>query len=310
MIDIKEPLETVQPEKDAPEKEQVKFVPFAKKEGRRVKTLSPMTIVVPYIMETRNTASNLIRDSVDATALERYIREKQEQGLKNFGIMHCIIAAYVRVVAERPAINRYIRGQRIWARNNVEVVFVIKREMTLDAPDTTIKVAFDRTETAEEVYKMINTKIDDYRANPNSDFDNVAKLLTYLPGLIFRGTIHFLRFLDYFNLLPRFLTKISCFHASFFITSMGSLGIPPIYHHLYDFGTVPAFCSFGVKRRVYEPDRFGNIRRVPYLDFTFVTDERICDGYYYASALKLFKNILRNPWQLDAPPAQVLEDVK
>lgn len=91
---------------------------------------------------------------------------------------------------------------------------------------------------------------------------------------------------------------------------MGSLGIPPIYHHLYDFGTVPAFCSFGVKRRVYEPDRFGNIRRVPYLDFTFVTDERICDGYYYASALKLFKNILRNPWQLDAPPAQVLEDVK
>lgn len=44
------------------------------------------------------------------------------------------------------------------------------------------------------------------------------------------------------------------------------------------------------------------------MDFTFVLDERICDGYYYASALKLLKNILKNPWQLDEVPT-VIPDI-
>ena len=46
------------------------------------------------------------------------------------------------------------------------------------------------------------------------------------------------------------------------------------------------------------------------MDVTFVLDERICDGYYYASCLRMFKNILRDPWQLDTPPAEVLQDVE
>ena len=44
--------------------------------------------------------------------------------------------------------------------------------------------------------------------------------------------------LDYFGFLPRWLTKLSPFHGSVYITSMASLGIPPIFHHLYDFGNV------------------------------------------------------------------------
>ena len=117
-----------------------------------------------------------------------------------------------------------------------------------------------------------------------------------------------LRFLDYFGLMPKAIAKVSPFHCSYFITSMGSLGIPPIYHHLYDFGSCPVFFSFGAKRRTYEIDNTGLVRRRQYMDFTFVLDERICDGYYYASALKLLKNILKNPWQLDEVPT-VIPDI-
>ena len=114
--------------------------------------------------------------------------------------------------------------------------------------------------------------------------------------------------MDYFNLLPKFLLKVSPFHCSYFITSMGSLGIPPIYHHLYDFGTCPVFCSFGTKRRAYEIDAEGVVKKKNYIDFTFVLDERICDGYYYASALRMLKNIMKNPWQLDEP-VEIVEDI-
>ena len=46
------------------------------------------------------------------------------------------------------------------------------------------------------------------------------------------------------------------------------------------------------------------------MDLTFVTDERICDGYYFASALKHLKAILKNPWQLDERPEKILDDIR
>ena len=65
------------------------------------------------------------------------------------------------------------------------------------------------------------------------------------------------------GLLPRALTDLSPFHGSLYITSMASLGIPPIYHHLYDFGNVPVFCSFGKKRRASCADTFGKRANIP-----------------------------------------------
>ena len=109
--------------------------------------------------------------------------------------------------------------------------------------------------------------------------------------------------------IPQKLLAVSPFHGSLYITSMGSLGIPPIFHHLYDFGNVPVFCSFGAKRKAMELQPDGSVAARKYIDYTFVTDERICDGFYYASALKLIKSYLRSPAALDSPPAQVVPDI-
>ena len=89
---------------------------------------------------------------------------------------------------------------------------------------------------------------------------------------------------------------------------MGSLGIPPIYHHLYNFGNIPVFVAFGTKRRVMELDESGNPVKRTYVDYNVVTDERICDGFAYASAFKLFRRYMNNPWMLDNPPEEVIED--
>ncbi|HPE96079.1 MAG TPA: hypothetical protein PLT66_08450, partial [Bacillota bacterium] len=142
-----------------------------------------------------------------------------------------------------------------------------------------------------------------------SEFDSVARIINLIPGLFKKFTVWLLNLMDYFGLLPRFLTKLSPFHGSLFITSMGSLGIPPIYHHLYDFGNVPVFCSYGAKRTVIELNRQGKAVEKKYVDYTFVTDERICDGHYFASALKLFKEIMKHPEQLSSPPEKVIDDI-
>lgn len=278
------------------------------KEFRRVKTISPMSAVIPFIMVNRTSSQNFISDSVDIEKVEKYIKEKQTQGMQNISMMHVMIAAYIRLVSQRPALNRFIRGQRVWTRKNVEVSLTIKKEMSLDSPDTVVKITLPPSATLEDVYTALNNEIVSYRANPGGDFDDTARAFTRLPGLIFKFAVASLRFLDYFGLMPKAIAKVSPFHCSYFITSMGSLGIPPIYHHLYDFGSCPVFFSFGAKRRAYEIDNTGLVRRRQYMDFTFVLDERICDGYYYASALKLLKNILKNPWQLDEVPT-VIPDI-
>ena len=279
------------------------------KEFRRVKTVPPMQVVIPYIMVDRVGSQNFITDTVEIERLEKYMKEKQAEGMSNISMMHIMIAAYVRLVSQRPQLNRFIRGQRIWTRRNVEISLTIKKEMLLESPDTVVKITVPPDATLKDVYEALNEKIVSYRENPGGDFDKTAKVLTYLPGLLFKFVVASLRFLDYFGLMPRFIAKVSPFHCSYFITSMGSLGIPPIYHHLYDFGTCPVFFAFGAKRRAYEPDSEGNIKKKQYMDFTFVLDERICDGYYYASSLRLLKQIIRNPAQLDNPPEKVVEDI-
>ena len=276
----------------------------------RVRGIAPYNRLIPYIMETRNTSQNFIFDSISMEKIDKYIKRKQEEGLTNLTLMHVIVAAYCRACSQRPAINRFIRGQKIYSRRKVEVSLAIKKEMTLDSPDTVIKVILDPSATIEDVYNEFHEKIEGYRNNPGGAFDNLAKVLNYIPGLLLRWTIRLLRFLDYFGLLPRALTKLSPFHGSLFITSMGSLGIPPIVHHLYDFGTVPVFIAFGSKQREFKVRADGSVYKHSYVDVTYNLDERICDGYYYASAMKIIRGVYKNPDMLDNPPDKVVEDIR
>ena len=278
-------------------------------DGRRVRTRGPMEVVAAYIMKTRVGASNYIKDTLDMNPIEGYIRQKRKEG-KDISLMHLIIAAYVRLVAQRPALNRFIAGQKTYTRDDyVEIVLTIKKEMRLEAPDTVVKITVGKDATIFDIENQLNQVIADYRDNPGGSFDKTAGILKKIPGVLLKFVVWVLNFMDYFGWLPRALTKLSPFHGSFFITSMGSLGIPPIYHHLYDFGNVPLFCSFGAKYKCWELDAQGNAQEHHYVDITFVTDERICDGFYFASSLHLLKALLRRPELLEVPPEEVLEDI-
>ena len=279
-------------------------------DGRRLRSLDAFSRVSPYIMVTRNTSSNHFMDTIDIDEIERYIRHKRnDDGLVGFGIMHVLIAAYVRSLSQKPAVNRFIAGQKSYARNSVQINLTVKREMRSDALETVIKISPELDATATEVYELIKKEIDLSKNNNQSDFDKTAKILDYIPGLLLKFAVWFLKTLDYFGLLPKKLEKLSPFHGSMFITSMGSLGVPPIFHHLYDFGNVPVFCSFGAKQKRNELQADGSIIERRYITVMWVMDERICDGFYYSTAMKYIKGVLRNPFVLDERPEQIIEDV-
>ncbi len=281
-------------------------------DGRRIRTLSPMSAISSYFMVTRNTSSNFFEESLEVSNIDRYIRAKRREGLTNIGIMHVILAAYCRGLCKYPGLNRFLAGQRVYSHGE-DVIFclTVKKEMAATSPDTVIKVHLKPTDTIYDVYEKLNAKVEEVKNAPlDSTFDNTAGAFNLIPGLLLKFTIWLLKLLDYFGLLPRFLLEVSPFHGSIFLTSMGSLGIPPIYHHLYDFGNLPVFGAFGCKRHENHVNDDGTISQRKYVDVKFVLDERICDGYYYAAFFKHFKRLLAHPEVLDTPPAAVAIDIE
>ena len=281
-------------------------------DGRKIRTLAPMAQITAYFQWERNICSNLFEESFEITHIDRYIRQKRREGLTDFGITHVLLAAYVRGVAKYPQLNRFINGQKVYSRgDDLQYCMVIKKEMTVDSPDTSIKVHLKPTDTAIDVYKKLNAAVESVKATQelDSNLDSLIMALNLIPSVVLKFTVWLLKLLDYFGLLPKFLLELSPFHGSLFFTSMGSLGIPPIYHHLYDFGNLPVFGAFGCKRKAVEVQEDGTIVPRKYVDVKFVLDERICDGYYYATFFKYYRRLLRNPEILDQPPTEVVQDI-
>ena len=279
-------------------------------DGRRIRSTPALDQISPYIMVNRTGANNLFAASAEITELERYVRRKRREGLTGFGLTHVIIAAYVRTVAKYPALNRFVAGQKVYSRGeDIALCMTVKKELSADSPDTVIKTHFTPYDTAAQVYEKFNAQVEEAKNTPlDSGVDNTAGIMMLIPGIVLKFVVWLLKTLDYFGLVPAFLLEISPFHGSAYFTSMGSLGIPPVYHHLYDFGTVPAFCAFGRKRRA-EEIKDGEIVERKYVDLKFNLDERICDGYYYAAVIKHFLRILSHPEILDEPPAVVEKDI-
>ena len=279
-------------------------------DGRKLRTLEPAARISPYIMKIRSDSQNHFEDEIDITDVEPYIRELRARGYKNIGLLHILIAAYVRTVSQRPGINRFIAGNKVFARNNIEVVMTIKKKMSTTAPDTTMKCVFEPTDTVFDIYEKWNAvALAAIGDGSDTSFDKTAKLVNLIPGFLMKFAINFLRALDYIGIMPRALTKVSPFHGSMVITSMGSLGIGPVYHHLYDFGNLPIFLSYGKKYTRYIIDEEGNAHKRHFVGLRVVTDERVCDGYYYASAFKNLLHIIKNPRCLETPPETVVEDI-
>ena len=279
-----------------------------RRDGRRLRTLQPMSYVMPYIMKVRADSQNHFEDVIDITNIEHYLDKKRREGYTDMTLLHVLLAGYIRVVAERPGLNRFIAGQKIFARNKLECVMTIKKELSLASPDTCIKVEFDPRDNIYNVYKKFQ-KTAIAAVNETTDFDDTARMLIKLPGLVLRSVVGLLRGLDYIGCLPKALLNVSPFHGSMIITSMGSLGIPAIYHHLYDFGNLPIFISYGSIFSADAIKRDGTRERHHFVTLKVVTDERICDGYYYASAFKRLKRYLQHPEILDETLESVVEDV-
>ena len=281
-----------------------------RKEGRLLRSLPGFSKFIPFIMPQRNDRLIHYEESFEVTELDRCLRKLRVEGYPGIGMLHFLIAAYVRGLSMLPGANRFVAGRRIYARNNIEIIMTVKRSLSVGATETTIKVVFEPTDTILDVYRKMIEAIDEVKSSDEgSGSEDFADLAAKFPRFLLRFAIAVLRMLDYFGWIPQSLLNVSPFHGSMIITDLGSLRIGPVYHHIYNFGTVPCFIAFGAKRHAYELNRRGEMEDNKYLDCKFVLDEGIVDGHYWAQFLLAYRYMFQHPDILVTPPSRVVEDV-
>lgn len=283
-----------------------------RKAGRWLRSLDPLYAFTPYIMREKNDSLNYFSDKVDISAAEEFVRKLRADGVKGVGMLHLFLACYVRTIAKYPALNRYIAGQRIYARNSIECVMTVKKKMTIDSGETCLKVRFEPTDSVIDISRKLEEQIAVIKQETDeTGTDKVAAIFAKFPRFLIRFVISILRWMDYHDLIPQSLIAASPFHGSMVVTDLGSLGIPPVFHHIYNFGDIPLFLAIGAKRHESELQSDGTTRDHRYIDFTVTSDERICDGHYFSVAFRYMKYLMRNPQLLAErlPENEVVEDV-
>lgn len=267
-------------------------------DGSLLKSLRPFVKVIPYVMEKRSDAQNFSKQILCADSIDRYIDEKKGQGFR-LNYMHLFIACYVRLIAERPELNRFIMNSQIYQRNDIYISMAIKRSLRDEGEETTVKFKFTGNENIYEITEIINNKIDEAMSNKiSTDTDKLAEKVMSMPGIIKKLLVKTLKFMDKYNMLPKSIIDASPFHTSLFFTYLKSIDTNYIYHHLYDFGTTGIFVALGrtVKMPMVEGDKVV-VKKCCQIGYTL--DERICDGLYFARSFKLLEKYLADPHLLE-----------
>ena len=278
-------------------------------DGRRIRNVDPTQLITGFIMKKRYDSMTMYEETINCEAWDEYIRDKEAQGIK-MGYMHIFIAGAVRMLAKWPRLNRFVMNGKIYARPKIWVSFTIHPELHIDSPDTTIKLCFEGTESILEIAQTINDAIrkETTLRTGENDTDKLARVLTAMPSCILNIVASVLMWMDRHNMLPKSIIEFSPFHTSFYITNLKSLGLNHVYHHTCDFGTNGLFFAMGKEKKipVAQKDEVVIEKHMP---FSLVSDERFCDGLYYAMALREFRKIMKNPAALETPLEKKVEDV-
>jgi len=277
---------------------------FTKKrsDGTYLKKLHFFTQMLPYLMPTRSDAVIYFETEFDVTNTLKYIKEKKESGSKlKVSMFYLILYSAVRVIAQRPKMNRFVSGHRYYQRNRIIFNFVAKRELSDDGEEVNVTMSFSPLLTLEGFCNKIHDHISNIKKGAKTDSEKTNSFFTKLPRFIVKFAVWGLKYLDYHNGLPKSVINSLPFWCSIFFTNVGSVGIDAPFHHNFEIGNCGIFCAIGKVRKVNSVNADGSVETRDKVKITFTYDDRITDGIYCARAIDMVKELVENPEKLEVP---------
>ncbi len=277
-------------------------------DGALLRHTDPMYRIAAQVMATRSDSMNMITLDIPLAPIDAYLRQKKREG-HTMSHMAVIMAAYQRMIAEYPAINRFIVNKRAYARNEIAIGMVVLQGSHTDkANDGTMsKIYLQPDDTIFDVNRRIEEYVEKNRTQAKDNkTEQLIRKLVAIPGLL-RFAVNLLKFMDRHNMLPKSIIDASPFHCSMVFTNLASIRTNHIYHHCYDFGTTSVVVAAGNSREVPKR-RGGEIVFDKCMPLGVCMDERICSGSYFAIAFRRMKQFLSDPSLLETPPETIKPD--
>lgn len=241
--------------------------------------------IMPFIIRSRNGAAVQFEQELDVTAVDAFCKSEAAAGRKT-SLFQIYTYAAVKVLAERPRLNRFTMGGSLYQRKHIEISFSAKKSMSDGAPMVAVKRRFDPAADFAAHCEKLGSGVKEGKSSEQSRTDKEMALFLRMPAFLLSILVSFARWLDARNLAPRVLIEDDPLYCSLFVANLGSVGLDAVYHHLYDdWGNCPIFATLG---RIREVEKGGVTRRVCTVKYNF--DERIEDGLYCARALELLRD--------------------
>lgn len=267
-------------------------------DGDLVKDGTDLRRIMPYVMRTRNESVVYFEQTIDVRNAERYVRAFNEAHPESRAtLFHVVLWAARQGLAEYPGLNRFVSGGRLYQRKGIWISYSAKQRMKKGAPLIVLKRRFDHDESFAAMVAEMRTQLSTAKfGGGRSSVDGELGIVLKFPGLIRRLIFAAYRLLEAIGAFPRAFIDADPLYGSLFLTDLGSLGMDPAYHHLYEYGTISIFGALGRARTelVGDPNT-GTFARKRLAHIRWSFDERVEDGLYAGYGLRHMLKCVEDP---------------
>lgn len=277
-------------------------------DARWVRDLDGLHVIMPHLMEKRTDAEVYVNMEFDVTDALRYIEEKNrnEEEYKAT-LFHCILMAIAKTVYLRPDLNRYISGRRYYQRHEITLGFVAKKRFEDHSEEKLVVTTAPEDWTLTAVTRQVVGKVHKARTESSSGVNNAMDILRSMPRwflMLFIGTV---KLLDFYGKVPAALKEDDPNFASVFLTNLGSIRCPSVYHHLNNYGSNSIMVAVGTIHKAEKIDADGTRQVRDMVELGITLDERVADGFYFGRSLKIVQHLMSHPELLDRPLKEELD---
>ncbi len=265
--------------------------------------IPPLRRIIPYLMPSRPQSAVYFPQRIEVEHLLAWLEETNagRPASERVTLFHVFLGAVARTVRLRPETNRFVSGGRTYLHKDISISFIVKAELTDEAPESEVRLVFTGEESVEQVRDMVDAAVHRERTDERGGDDRLVDFFASWPRPVLRMVARLVGALDYHNLLPRALREAIPLYTSIYVVNVGSIGIDPPFHHLYEHGSASAFIALGKVDRVPVVDEDGEVVARRCVNVVHTLDERATDGFYYARTAEVFRRLLAEPELLGKP---------
>ncbi len=274
-----------------------------RRDGVWVKDAPGLNVVMTNLYPNRTDCEVFLQQEIDITELLKFIDAKNGPDAPfKTTLFHCFVTMVARVLNERPYLNRFVQGRRIYQRDEITISFVAKRRFADHSEEALMQYKAAGSHKLEDISRIIIGDVHEMRSSSHAKgIDDTINQFAKMPRLLLMLAIRIVRWLDFWGKVPKALSEGDSNCASVLLSNLGSIRCPSVYHHLNNYGTTSVLMTIGAIHKVPTVMPDGSVQLRDFVDVGATLDERIADGFYFARSLKLIQHICAHPELLDRP---------